>query len=421
MSFQNNLLIFVVERYNGNSIAALAGALDQARPDLPLLFLPGKADLGERIRRLAGQYRQVAVAFSFMSPQRFQVQSRLESLHPRPDNVRLVAGGPHASGDPAGTLRLGFDVVVIGEGEAVFPSLLDRILSDQSYTDLPGLAWLDEEGALIRTRPGPWVDLDAYPPFSLRHNRLAAIEITRGCPWACSFCQTSFFLGGRMRYRSVEHILDWLKRGRAEVDMRFARFISSDCFCYGSPDGRQANLAAVERLLSSVSGLMGKENTFFGSFPSEVRPGPAVTEEGLALIKKYAANDNIVIGAQSGSPRLLKAIHRGHTIEDVFLTAERVVRAGLDCYVDFIFGLPGETAQDRALTLAAIRHLTQMGAKINSHFFYPLPGTPLARAIPGSPDKETLRLLERLTRQKQEIGRWKGRLKTLAAMQAPVG
>ncbi len=50
----------------------------------------------------------------------------------------------------------------------------------------------------------------------------------------------------------------------------------------------------------------------------------------------------------------------------------------LKCFVDFIFGLPGETPADRELTLAAIQRLTEMGATINSHFFMPLPGAPPA-------------------------------------------
>ncbi len=412
-----DLLIFVLEGYNRYSIAALAGILDQARPNLELQFWQGRADLGARVRQVAAQYRRVVLAFSFMSPQLPQILPVLDGLKSRPSNVTLLAGGPHASGEPEQTLRLGFEVVVTGEGEVAFPLLLDRILAgEHCYEGLSGIAYLDEAGKFVRTRRGPWVNLDAYPPFSLKHRKLAAIEITRGCPWACTFCQTPFFMGGRMRYRSVEQILYWLKRAREELGLRYARFISADCFCYGSPDGRQPALEPVERLIRAVSALMGPENTFYGSFPSEVRPG-AVTKEAVALVKQYCANDNIVIGAQSGSPRMLQLIHRGHTVEDVFESAEIIVAAGLKCVVDFIFGLPEETAEDRELTLAAIRRLTKMGATINSHFFYPLPGTPLAHSVAGEPDPQVLLFLENLTSERQELGRWKGRLKTLASME----
>lgn len=219
-----------------------------------------------------------------------------------------------------------------------------------------------------------------------------------------------------MRYRSVDQIMYWLRRAKEEVGMHYARFVSADCFCYDSPDGRTPNLESVEWLLYEASSLMGKENTFFGSFPSEVRPN-SVNKRGMALIKKYCANDNVVIGAQSGSPQMLERIHRGHTVEDVFQAAEVIVTSGLQCVVDFIFGLPDETPEDREMTLRAIQRLTDIGATINSHFFMPLPGTPLADTVPGAPDRETLLFLERLTSRDDELGRWKGRLKSLAAVE----
>ena len=124
-----DLLIFVLEGYNRYSIAALAGILDQERPDLRLEFWQGRADLGERLRHMATRRRQIVLAFSFMSPQLPQILPVLEGLQPLPPNVTLVAGGPHASGEPESTLRLGFQAVVTGEGEVTFPLLLDRIFA----------------------------------------------------------------------------------------------------------------------------------------------------------------------------------------------------------------------------------------------------------------------------------------------------
>lgn len=413
---KSNAVIFVLEGYNRYSIAALAGILDQEMPDLSLHFLQGGPKLGEKVRELAARYRQVAMAFSFMTPQLPQVWNSLDSLEPLPDNITLIAGGPHPSGDPDRTLNMGFDVLVAGEGEVAFPELLRCLFAGKSYAEVPNLAFFDETGKFVRNRRTRWVNLDDYPPFSIKHRKMAAIEITRGCPWACSFCQTPFFMGGRMRYRSVEWVVYWLKQAREKWGARYARFISADCFCYGSPDGRHPDLEPVERLLYEVSSLMGRENTFFGSFPSEVRPG-SVSWEGLELLKKYSANDNIVIGAQSGSPRMLQLIHRGHTVEEVTESVELVRSAGLRCIVDFIFGLPGETAEDRELTIEFIKKLAAMGATINSHFFMPLPGTPLANSVMGVPDPEIIYFLENLTREKQELGRWKGRLNSVAAME----
>ncbi|MEM7032021.1 MAG: TIGR04013 family B12-binding domain/radical SAM domain-containing protein [Chloroflexota bacterium] len=416
---KQNAVLFVIEGYNRYSIAALAGTLEQEMPEIDLLFCKGSHHFAEAVETHARAYQQLVVAFSFMSPQLPQVIKTLDAPTIKPDNVTYVAGGPHPSGDSVGTLDLGIDVVVTGEGEVAFPALLRQLFSNESITEVPGLAYYDNDGKIVRQRRARWVELDDYPPFSIVHRKLAAIEITRGCPWACSFCQTPFYMGGKMRYRSVEQIVYWLQQAKEKADARYARFISADCFSYGSPNGRTPDLDQVAHLLHEVSAVMGRENTFFGSFPSEVRPG-SVSREGLALLKKYSANDNIVIGAQSGSLDMLQRMHRGHSVEDVLETVELIVAADLRCIVDFIFGLPGETAEDRELTIQLMETLADLGATINTHFFMPLPGTPLANSVIGIPDPETIYFLERMTSEKSELGRWKGRLKSIAAMQEVV-
>jgi len=192
----NDLLIFVMEGYNRYSIAALAGILDQERPDLRLEFWQGRADLGERVRQAATHHRHVVVAFSFMSPQLPQILPVLEGLHSLPANVTLVAGGPHASGEPESTLRLGFQAVVTGEGEVTFPCCwIVFFVGETSFEGLTGIAYLDNTGKFSHTRRGPWVDLDAYPPFSIKHRKLAAIEITRDVPGLVAFARRPFLWG----------------------------------------------------------------------------------------------------------------------------------------------------------------------------------------------------------------------------------
>jgi len=239
------------------------------------------------------------------------------------------------------------------------------------------------------------------------------VEISRGCPYACAFCQTPFFIGGRMRHRSVEAVTHWVKKAM-EAGYSYLRFVTPDAFAYGSPDGRTPNLEAVERLLFEMNRLMGPELIYFGSFPSEVRP-ENVSAEALALVTRYAANDNIVFGAQTGSPRLLRELRRGHTVEDVYRAAEFTLQAGLKPIVDFMFGLPGETEEDQRLSLQLIEDLAAMGATIHSHTFMPLPGTPLADAPPGRVTPEVESILGRLSKDGLHIGQWR-KQEALAAM-----
>jgi len=404
----NKALAFILTPYNKNSIAALTGVLetDPRTEALPLHFVRTRGDWVRRVARLARNHERLIVALSLATsnaPAVAQELARLRTLDL--PGVTVIAGGPHPSGDPPGTLDMGVDAVVVGEGEITLPALVERLLAEESIVGLPGVVTRDANGQIVHGPRPPRVDLDDYPPCGLRHRRFGPIEISRGCPWACSFCQTPFLFGGRMRHRSVEAIAAWLDLACA-AGYRYARFVTPDAFAYGSEDGKTPNLEAIERLLWEAGRRVGRDQVYFGSFPSEVRP-ENVTPETVALVTKYAANDNLVFGAQTGSPRLLRALRRGHTVEDVYRATELTVRAGLIPYVDFIFGLPGETEEDRELTLRMIADLTAMGGVIHSHTFMPLPGTPLAHAQPGRVDSQWHTLLDRLASQGQHIGQWR--------------
>ncbi len=64
----------------------------------------------------------------------------------RSQDILYVAGGPHPSGDPEGTLQLGFDLVLIGEGEITFPRLLNAYFSHSDYHLVQGVAFWKGDG-----------------------------------------------------------------------------------------------------------------------------------------------------------------------------------------------------------------------------------------------------------------------------------
>lgn len=413
----HNAVAFIQCEYNRYSLAVLTGILetDERFETLDVHFLKfrqGKQfdQLLNRICELARQYRKFVVAFSFHTANVIEMAAIIVGVRRSLDrhhleNVLLIAGGSHPSGEPDGTLRLGIDVVVVGEGEATFPNLLDRYFSDKSYTQLPGIAFVDPGGQYIFTGRSEAVDISKFPPFALKHGRYCPMEISRGCPWGCHFCQTSFLMGRRMRHRSLDSIIRYAELSKRK-GLKVLRFISPNAFAYGSPDGRSVNLEALETMLKAVSEIYGRDQVYLGSFPSEVRP-EHVTSKTLALVKRYCANQNLLIGAQSGSERLLQAIHRGHGVAEILWAVELACAAGFTSNVDFIFGLPGETPQDQAQTLDLMQQIIQMGARIHSHTFMPLVGTPFAHCAPGVVDQETRDLLQSLRGKSLEHGSWK--------------
>jgi B12-binding domain/radical SAM domain protein len=411
-------LAFVVNKRNLNSIAALTGALevDPRTRGVSLHFPWQDEHLVSRLQTRASETTRLAVGLSFATADLSDIKTLLADLQAMRSALFIVAGGPHPSARPVEVLRLGADAVVVGEGEEALPALLERVLAGESPAGLPGVAMLGEDENLVQgPRPRP-IDLDAYPPLGVKNRRFGPIEITRGCPCACTFCQTSFLLGGRMRHRSVENIVVWVRRAM-ERGYDYLRFVTPNAFAYQSQDnGRSVNLDAIEHLLREMAALVGQERVYFGTFPSEVGP-ETVTPEAVALVRRYCGNDNLIFGAQTGSDRLLRILRRNHTVADVYRAAEIIVAGGLTPIVDLIFGLPGEEPEDVAATLRLMEDLVAMGAILHTHTFMPLPGTPLENAPPGRVDPALHSLLDRLASQGHQIGQWR-KQEELASRQA---
>src|SRR6266704_5697636 len=346
---------FLASDVNRFSINALTGAIEQDETLPIVLAFPHPRDAQSEIERLLTIAGTVVVAFSFMSSALLSTRQALEHLqvsfaHVR-ERVLFVAGGPHASGDAAGTLAMGFDVVFIGEGECSFTEFLRQLAEPRrDFSDIRGLAVLDRESEKLRVmrtgRTAP-IELDArYPSIGVRHRRLGAIEIGRGCPHACGFCQTPFLHGARMRHRALENVLEHIEQF-VRAGFRDIRFITPDSLAYLSDDGIHPDYARLERALVAMHEAAGDAKIKFGEFPSEMRP-EYITPELAQLIDRYSDAAYLAIGAQSGSEHMLEAMHREHdvaAVERAVTSLAKYCRKHKKIYVDCIAGLPGETSE----------------------------------------------------------------------------
>ena len=293
-----------------------------------------------------------------------------------------VVGGPHATACWQEVAAYA-DYVVVGEGEYTLPRLIAEIEAGRDG-HIPGVAtknWYEPAKSNVR--------LNAYPPFS---EVKGYVEISRGCPFACGYCQTPQIFGHCMRHRSIDEIARYANRyGQA-------RFVTPNAFAYGS-DGIHPRFDRIEHLLRKLN-----HEIFFGTFPSEVRP-EFICEESLAIITDYCTNTKLHFGAQSGSNAVLTRLHRGHTIEGALRAAELCHDAGITPIVDFIVGFPDETDEEQRQTVAAIQEVARLG-KIHVHRFIPLPGTPLAGTHARSLLLETEKVCGDLALGGQLTGSW---------------
>ncbi len=392
-------------RYSVNVLTAALESRSRVRVHV-LSLLKGF----ESIHELRMKYDKLLVGISlntYMLTRDEVLKSLLLLRNLKNSNTLAVAGGPHATGDPLGTLlSLGFDAAVIGEGEESFLEIAAALTEGDDIHRVRGLAAVIDGKPLFTGTRGR-ISLDDYPPFPHWRGVVNPIEIARGCPYGCSYCQVSYMHGFKQRYRSIECIVEYAALA-AKLGFRDLRFITPNGLGYGAEEPGKPRFDVIEELLEKLRRKVVEvygARIFYGSFPSEVRP-EYVTEEFARMLKKYASNKRVIVGAQSGSERVLKAIRRGHTIDDVYEAFAALTKAGFRVDVDFILGFPWESEDDYNETLKAIERLASMGAVIHLHSFIPLPGTPLAAAEPRPLPNWVKRRVGKLIGSGRAYGAW---------------
>lgn len=408
-------LIVRIAKHNWYSFAPLLASLRDSKDltkKLEIKTVKTRDALYQTIKETTngeGESRKALVLYSFCTTDKEKVGKEVKKLRERfGKNIFLICGGPHPSGDPEDVINMGFDVIIRGEGEERLKIFLSKILGLENVENFPSPKIIPEN--FDEKKKDLSVDLDGYLPYSIWEHLYPPIEITRGCPFGCYFCQTAYLFGRKMRHRSLKTIEACIEaykeifRDRRQVDIRF---ISPNALAYGG-DGSSPNLEAVEKLLR-LCALKNDVRVFFGTFPSEVRP-EFVTRKAAKLIEEYASNKKVHVGGQSGSDEILKKVHRGHDVNRIIEAVDNLLEVGLIPVVDFIFGFPMETERDQVKTLRLIEKIVDQGGEIRVHYFTPLSGTPLYKTKPAGIKKEVNKIIGRFIKEGKVSGKihtWK--------------
>ena len=146
-----------------------------------------------------------------------------KTLNPR---VQIVMGGNHASAFPEQWIEKGADFVITGEGEVAFRALIEVLTSGSGdLSTVPNLVYGRPGEVAATGLRAPTIQLDDSPfplweplalrPYTLgtgRRGYTAALEVSRGCPHRCDFCNINTFWGYKQRYKSVDRILEEMTR-----------------------------------------------------------------------------------------------------------------------------------------------------------------------------------------------------------------
>jgi radical SAM superfamily enzyme YgiQ (UPF0313 family) len=132
-----------------SGIAALNCVAGAVPDDVPVRFVKTREALVSAVAEARAVGRRPVVAWSFYSVDVDAAADDLAAVRSSTEGALHVAGGVHATAEPLATLRAGFDLVALGEGETTIRATFRALAHGDDPRSLQGVAHLDARGGLV--------------------------------------------------------------------------------------------------------------------------------------------------------------------------------------------------------------------------------------------------------------------------------
>lgn len=363
-------------------IAYVAASVKQA--GYPVEIIDSYAEdlsINETIDRLIASKANV-IGFSVVTPTVpivLEIAKQIRERHKNKDLI-MVGGGAHCNIMPDNILESKLiDIVVRREGEETFVDVLKTIQNKADLSLVKGISYCENNQFIhnpdrefvqdLETLPYPAYDLlkmhlYSAPPHWLVAEPAYQMITSRGCPFQCTFCGIKA-LGKSMRYRGVENVVD-------EIELLIKKYSAKEIMFVDTtfPLSRENGVEFCREILKR--GLEKKIK-----WVTETRVDVINLE--LLLLMKQAGCRVIGLGLETGSPRTLKRIKKGTTLDQAREAVQNCKSAGIDVYASFIIGIPGEKIDDIKQTIEFIKTLPLDFPKVN--LLVPYPGSEIYEEV----------------------------------------
>jgi radical SAM superfamily enzyme YgiQ (UPF0313 family) len=244
-------------------------------------------------------------------------------------DIPTMVGGPHAIELPE-TLVDYFDYVVCGEGEIAALGIIEGRIKEKGVVRCDNIDDIDTlplpDFRHFIDKPYNWqlemFDNDIKPVIT--------INSTRGCPFSCMFCGVA---NTKFRGISASRLVSYISDMQSQYGAQGIYF-------------REDNFTIQAKRVEEFCDILISENMNL-PWACESR----VKNLSGKLIEKMAKSGcvGLYIGVESGSPRMLEYMKKDETRDD-FIEKMPIFHAnGITTYTTWVYGLPSETEEDRAL------------------------------------------------------------------------
>jgi len=274
----------------------------------------------------------------------------VDALRERSD-ATIVLGGAGFTVMPATILEvLGADAGVVGEGEAAFPWILERLAAGEPLRTTPAfrcervgrsvcvtpvtrIKQLDEAGSARRES----FDLQLY----YQRGGALNVQTKRGCCFECVFCSYPLIEGSKVRMRSARAVVDEIESVRREHGVRHWFFVDN---IFNMPL-RHAKEICDEMAARAL-------DVEWSAYLN-----PKFVDEELCRLMARSGCKAIEFGTDAGSPTMIANLDKEFEVEDLRRSSALCHAHHLKFAHSLIFGGPGETDQTVAETIALMDEL----------------------------------------------------------------
>ncbi|MCI4456642.1 MAG: cobalamin-dependent protein [Desulfurococcaceae archaeon] len=308
-----------------------------------------------------------------LAPRGYKTIRLLKSLYP---DTPIVVGGVHPTYMYEEAINEGADIVVRFEGEYTMLELADLFekedLKSERLKNVNGIAFRDRDGRIVATPPRPLImnldelprparhllPIDRYTLFN-KPIKIAHVMASRGCPYGCIYCITSYFWGRRIRIRSARNVANEIEEIVNKYNIKTIVF---------TDDELTINRRFIYDLIKEF-----RERRLDITFACGSRVDH-VDKEMLKLLYENGCSA-IYFGVESASQETLDKIGKKITIEQAVKVFQWVKELKGFASGSFILGFPWETIDDMRKTIDFAIRLDPDYAQFT--VLTPYPGTPL--------------------------------------------
>ena len=307
----------------------------------------------------------------------------LRHVRARFSNIPVIVGGLHPTVDPIGVMNEScVDMICIGEGEGTIADLGERFDRREDLSTIPNL-WVKTPKGIVQNMVRPLIqDLDSLPypdwtiypevsfykPFNGYVYKYGDFEMSRGCPYKCSYCinvELQNVYAGKGNYhreKSVKRIIEEICWFKQHYGIEFLKFWDESFLLMS-----QERLEALTNDYGEKIGLPFAIETTAQSVNPQTAP----------WLKRFGCA-TASLGLETGNVDLRRGVLDKNTDNAAYEQAYALLRQYGVRGVSFnMIGLPFERRKDIFESIHLNKHLRTDGQSVS--IFYPYKGTPIRK------------------------------------------